>query len=116
MEILHHSQREPAPGSLQPDLFAPLGDRPPPHSSHSLCDRLAAFLKARRGQWIDGRELALVAGAYVWRTRISDLRRPPYNLDIENRQRREGRCVISEYRLAAADSDDRRDFVGDGAS
>ena len=66
----------------------------------SLCARLAAFLKARPNQWIDGRELATIAGAYGWRTRVSDLRRPPYSLTIENRQRREGQYVVSEYRLA----------------
>jgi hypothetical protein len=69
----------------------------------SLCDRLAAHLKARVGQWIDGRELATVAGAYGWRTRVSELRRAPYNLTIENRQRREGRYTISEYRLCPSE-------------
>jgi len=80
---------------------------PPPHfdadafkpSGSSLCDRLAAYFKARSGQWIDGRDLATVAGAYAWRSRVSDLRRAPYHLTIENRQRRDGRYIISEYRL-----------------
>jgi len=73
----------------------------------SLCDRLAAYLTAGAGQWIDGRDLALVAGAYGWRTRVSDLRRPPYNLTILNRQRKEGRCTVSEYRLGLPEDADQ---------
>lgn len=69
----------------------------------SLCGRLAAFFKDRAGQWIDGRELATVAGLYAWRSRVSDLRRAPYGLVIENRQRRNGRFCISEYRLRPSD-------------
>ena len=76
----------------------------PSEARQSLCDRLAAHLKARAGQWIDGRELATVAGAYGWRTRVSELRRAPYNLTIENRLRREGRYTISEYRLCLPES------------
>jgi hypothetical protein len=66
--------------------------------------QLAAYLEARPGQWIDGRILARVAGAYAWRTRVSELRRAPYLLTVENRQRTirtvdGGRYVASEYRL-----------------
>ena len=67
----------------------------------TYCARLAAYLLERRGMWIDGLELAKVGGAYAFRTRLSDLRRAPWHLTIENRQRRtEGGMVISEYRLA----------------
>lgn len=96
-------------GKERPGLFAasaltppfgfdgdPIGDRP---NAATLCGRLAVFLRARPNQWIDGRELATIAGAYGWRTRVSDLRRPPYSLTIENRQRRHKRHVISEYRF-----------------
>lgn len=75
---------------------------------------LARFFEGRPNVWIDGRELALVAGAYAWRTRLSDLRRPPFRWTIENRQRRltaaGGRCsVVSEYRwVCAAGHLDRR--------
>jgi hypothetical protein len=67
------------------------------------CARLAAHFSARPGQWIDGRELGQIAGAYAWRSRVSDLRHPPYNLTIENRQRKEQTLLgepytISEYR------------------
>lgn len=51
----------------------------------SLNDRLAAYLREREGLWIDGRVLSTVAGAYAWRSRLSDLRRAPYCLTIENR-------------------------------
>lgn len=69
----------------------------------SLCVRLAALFRSRPGQWMDGRDLAAVAGAYGWRTRVSDLRRQPYAMKIENRLRRVTRrdgssYVVSEYR------------------
>ena len=63
-------------------------------------DRLAAFLLARPGQWVDGLQLAQMAGAYAWRTRLSELR-TQLGLTVENRQRRVGKRVISEYRLVA---------------
>ncbi len=71
----------------------------------SLNEKLAAYMRARAGQWLDGRELAKVGGAYAYRTRLSNLRKQPFNLVIENRQRRVeaeggwGKFVISEYRL-----------------
>jgi hypothetical protein len=69
----------------------------------SLTDKLAGFFAKREGQWIDGRELATVAGAYGWRSRCSDLRQR--GLQIDNRQRRvrtaNGTVVISEYRFVA---------------
>ena len=70
----------------------------------TLCDRLAAHFKARPGVWIDGRELAEVAGAYAWRSRVSDLRREPYYMAIENRQRKVDDYTISEYRYAVPDA------------
>ena len=68
----------------------------------TLCDRLAAYLKARPETWIDGMELAQVAGSYAWRSRCADLRKRPYEMDIRNRQQRITRAdgskyVISEY-------------------
>lgn len=69
----------------------------------TLTAKLAAFMSARPGQWIDGRELAFIGGAYAWRSRLSDLRRAPFFFSIENRQRRiqrrDGRrYIVSEYR------------------
>jgi len=63
-------------------------------------DRVAAAFKGRVGQWIDGRYLATIGGAYAWRTRISDCR-TQLRMTIDNRQRREGRGIISEYRYVA---------------
>lgn len=104
MEILHHPR--PGQGSLQPNLFAGhvTSESDPSDCSHSLCARLDAFFRARPGDWIDGRELAMVAGAYAWRSRVSELRRPPYNRTIQNRQRRYEHVTVSEYRLVTADA------------
>jgi len=48
---------------------------------------LAAMFQRRPNEWINGLELARVGGAYAWRTRVSDLRRPPYSMRIDNRVR-----------------------------
>lgn len=70
----------------------------------NLCARVARLLLERRGEWIDGRMLASVGGAYAWRTRVSELRKAPWHLDVENRVRvvhDEGRTFrVSEYRVA----------------
>ena len=50
----------------------------------SLNDRLAAYFRARPNRWIDGRDLADVAGAYAWRSRCADLRKR--GMRIENKQ------------------------------
>jgi hypothetical protein len=66
----------------------------------SLTAQLAAFFQARPGVWVDGRAIADIAGSYAWRTRVSDLRHAPFFMQVENRQRRRGRFVVSEYRFA----------------
>ena len=84
---------------IQPSIF----DAPPPShaiAGDSLCAKLARYFVAREGQWIDGRTLATVAGVYAWRSRTSDLRKAPWGMRIENRQRRGEGFVISEYRFA----------------
>jgi hypothetical protein len=68
----------------------------------SLNDRLATYFTAYPGEWVDGRELAKIAGSYAWRTRVSNLRQR--GMPIENRVRRvtlsNGQTIrISEYRL-----------------
>lgn len=78
-------------------------------ATRTLCDQLAAFLKQRPNTWIDGREIARIAGAYAWRSRISNLRRPPYGMAIENRQYIEkladGRKVrVSLYQYVPAET------------
>ncbi len=67
----------------------------------TLCDQLEAYFKARPGQWLDGMELAHVAGQYAWRSRCSDLRRR--GLRIENKQVRVPWGVKSLYRYVPAD-------------
>lgn len=74
---------------------------------HSKADLLARFFSEHPNEWIDGKVLASMAGGYAWRTRVSDVRRPPHSLTIENRQRRirtaaGSTYIVSEYRLAAA--------------
>lgn len=72
-------------------------------TGNTRCARLARFFLEHRGEWIDGRRLQAIAGAYAWRTRISDLRHAPWLLDIENRVRTvdvDGETFkVSEYRL-----------------
>lgn len=62
--------------------------------------RVEVLFRSRPGEWIDGRELAAVGGAYGWRTRVSDVRRS--GLNITNRVRRvktpTGEFVVSEYK------------------
>ena len=85
----------------------------------SLAERLAEFFTTHPHTWHDGVLLGTVAGRYGWRSRISDIRRPPFSMVIENRQRQvrssRGELVtVSEYRYLppaadtpeiAADSD-----------
>lgn len=68
---------------------------------NTMAARAAALFRSRPNQWIDGREFAQACGYAGWRTRISDIRRAPFNMEIENRQYREGRYVVSEYRWNA---------------
>jgi hypothetical protein len=78
------------------------------HGRVSLAERLAAFFREHPRKWIDGRKLASIAGGYAWRTRVSDLRRPPYSMTLENRLRHikttdDGRLTVSEYRCVPAE-------------
>lgn len=50
----------------------------------SLADRLADYFRQRPGVWVNAFELFEVAGSFAWRSRISDLRRAPFNMVIEN--------------------------------
>jgi len=77
---------------VQPSLL----DAPPVRQS--LTERLAAYFRAHSGEWIDGRVLATIAGAYAWRTRTSELRKAPYLMTIENRTRRVQGYTESCYR------------------
>lgn len=72
------------------------------HHEATLAAAVAAFFKARPNIWVDGRDVMQIAGAYGWRTRISDVRRAPFHMRIDNRQRRirarERSFTVSEYR------------------
>jgi hypothetical protein len=52
--------------------------------THTFREAVWQLFKSRPDQWIDGREIATVGGAYAWRTRISDCRKV-YGATIENR-------------------------------
>ena len=70
----------------------------------TMLDRAEALFRARPGEWIDGREIADVAGCYASRTRISELR-TKRGMVIENRLRRlktSTRYTVSEYRWVPA--------------
>lgn len=61
-------------------------------------DRLADYLTAHAGVWIDGLTLQDVAGSYAWRSRVSDLR-TDRGMVIRNRVRTlEDGSKKSEYR------------------
>lgn len=66
----------------------------------TLNDRLERFFREHPDTWVDGRDLAAIAGSYAWRSRIADIR--PRFASLENRQRRHrvaGRVyTISEYK------------------
>ena len=51
----------------------------------TLNDRLAAYFRSRAGEWVNAHDLLPVAGFAAWRTRTSELRKPPYNMQIDNR-------------------------------
>lgn len=68
----------------------------------SRAARLAAYFRERPHTWIDGQRLGPIAGLYAWRTRLSELRRPPFNMRLENRLRSVRRddgthFIVSEY-------------------
>jgi hypothetical protein len=54
------------------------------HTVQTYRDRVAAYFKAKPGQWIDGLEIARVGGVYAYRTRISDCRQE-LGMTIENK-------------------------------
>ena len=62
---------------------------------------VADHFKANPNIWIDGMTLAKLGGEYAWRSRVSDCR-CKLGLNIENRQRRNGTYVVSEYRYVPA--------------
>lgn len=90
------------PDPSQPSLLSSGSEIP--LSGSSLCAKLARFFMAREGQWIDGDALRAVGGRYAYRTRVSELRRDPWAMDIRNRQRKVDGYTISEYRFVREDA------------
>jgi hypothetical protein len=78
----------------QPSLY------PPPTS---YTDAVIDTLTAKPGEYVDGLALARIAGAYAWRSRVSDARRilrATGRGDIVNEQvRAKGRPTRSLYRF-----------------
>lgn len=66
---------------IQPSLLSA------PASKVTLCDRLAKRFRACPNIWLDARGLLEIGGFGGWRTRISDLRKPPYSMAIDNKVR-----------------------------
>ena len=58
---------------------------------------LAHYFRQHPGVWVDGLILGQLAGAYAWRSRLTDVRQI-HGMSIENRQRKVGRRTVSEYR------------------
>jgi hypothetical protein len=66
----------------------------------TFTEKVARMFKANAGLWLDGMDIARYGGIYCWRTRVSECRQ--MGMAIENRQRRAGRRIISEYRYNPA--------------
>ena len=54
----------------------------------SLTAQVGWYFTSHPGEWLDARALAHIAGIGGWRTRVSELRHPPYSLDIRWRLRK----------------------------
>lgn len=86
----------------------------------SRLEALAAFFIARPNSWQSALDVMPIGGTLSWRSRVADLRRPPWNLNIRNRQRMVRRpdgtkVLISEYRNEVQEVEQRRE-AGGGAS
>lgn len=77
-----------------------------PRQKVTLNDRLAEYFKARPNQDIDARDLLPIAGFAGWRSRVAELRFPPYSMVIENKWKTvdtpNGRRRVSWYRYVPA--------------
>jgi hypothetical protein len=66
----------------------------------SINDRMADYFQMFPNQWLDVANLASIGGLGGWRSRLAELRFPPFSMPIENRQGRwpDGRRR-SQYRF-----------------
>ncbi len=60
----------------------------PEETPTTFNQRLAAYFTARPWEWIDAHVLLAIGGTFAFRTRISELRRAPYYMTIENHTER----------------------------
>jgi hypothetical protein len=67
--------------------------------AETMTAAVAQFFRLNAGVWISALDVMRVGGALAWRTEISRCRKAPYLMTIENRTRRVGRKLYSEYRL-----------------
>lgn len=70
-----------------------------PVERQTMTDRVAAIFKSRPNEWIDARDVLHAGGFGGWRTRVSELRYPPYSMQIENRTRKVRGLTESHYRF-----------------
>jgi hypothetical protein len=66
-------------------------------TAQSFTHAVAAFFKARPGQWINAVELEAVGGRQAWRTRVSECRKD-LGMTIENKLERGVDYTVSLYR------------------
>ena len=69
-----------------------------PAAGTSQCAAILRRLQQTPGEWVPMPALARISGAYAIHSRISDLRRHGHRID--HRNLREGRKILSSYRLA----------------
>lgn len=60
----------------------------------SATTRTAKFFRRYRRTWLSAFQLMKVGGALAWRTEVSRLRKPPFNMDV----RWNGNPRKSQYR------------------
>ena len=66
----------------------------------AACVQLAVFFLARPNQRISAVDLMPLGGLCSWRTRLSDLRKPPYNMDIRNETRTQRRADGTAFKAS----------------
>ena len=62
--------------------------------------RVAALFQSKPGEWLSAMDIVKAGGFLSWRTRVSELRRAPYSMQIEWRSEQHGRRKHSFYRWA----------------
>lgn len=76
---------------------------------HGALPKLAVFFKNHANAFVNGLDLAPIAGSYAWRSRVAELR-TKMGMDIENRQRIVDGVTISEYKFHSPSRGDARRY------